>query len=66
MQEKLREKVADLKAEGKSPIMEHNLFVSTFKELFEDEEELLEAVYFLHLQGEWEGCESVSGRVVRV
>ena len=51
LQERLREKVRELKAEDKSPIMEHSVFVSTFKHLFEDEDELMEAVYFLNLQG---------------
>ena len=51
LQERLREKVKELKAEDKSPIMENNIFLSTFRDLFEDEDELMEAVYFLNLQG---------------
>ena len=44
--------MVELKAEGKSPIMEDVEFHRTFKNLFEDEDELDEAVYFLNLQGE--------------
>ena len=55
LQEQIRVKVSELKAEGKSPIMEDAAFKSTFMHLFDDEDELAEAVYFLNLQGLWEG-----------
>ena len=51
LQEQIRVKVSELKAEGKSPIMEDAGFKSTFRHLFDDEDELGEAVYFLNLQG---------------
>jgi hypothetical protein len=51
LQDKIREKVVKLKSEHMSPILEEPAFLSAFKELFEDEDELAEAVYFLNLQG---------------
>ena len=51
LQEKIAEKVAAMKAAGRPPIMEEAEFRATFKDTVEDEEELLEAVYFLNLQG---------------
>ena len=43
--------MSELKVKGKPPIMEDTQFHETFKDLFEDEDELDEAVYFLNLQG---------------
>lgn len=53
LQEKLREKLVELKAKKEAPIMEHREFVSAFKtkDLIEDDDELKEAVYFLNMQG---------------
>ena len=51
LQEKIQEKVFQLKKDGKAPIMEEADFRTAFLELFDDEEELNEAVYFLNLQG---------------
>ena len=51
LQEKIAEKVAEMKKEERPPIMEEAEFRSTFKGMVEDDEELLEAVFFLNLQG---------------
>lgn len=51
LQKRIGEKVTELKAEGKSPIMEEAAFYAVFKDLFEEKEELAEAVHFLKLQG---------------
>lgn len=53
LQDRLREKVRAAAREGlDSPIMEEAEFKREFVGLFEDEEELQEAVYCLNLQGE--------------
>ena len=51
LQEKIAEKVAEMKEAGRAPIMEEVEFRRTFKDMVEDDEELLEAIYFLNLQG---------------
>ena len=51
LQEKVGEKVQELRAEGKPPVMEEATFHAAFIDLFEDKDELTEAVYFLNLQG---------------
>lgn len=51
LQDKISEKVIELKSDDKSPIMESTAFQCAFKCLFDDEDELKEAVYFLNLQG---------------
>jgi len=51
LQEKIGEKVAEMKEAGRAPIMEETEFRRTFKDMVEDDEELLEAIYFLNLQG---------------
>ena len=51
LQEKIGEKVLEMKGSGRAPIMEDSEFKTTFQSFVEDEEELNEAVYFLNLQG---------------
>lgn len=51
LQEGIEKSVVSLNAEGKPPIMEDADFRSTFRDCFEDEDELAEAVYFLNSQG---------------
>ena len=52
LQDRIIEKAGELRAEGRAPIMEDAAFRLAFRSLFEDEDELEEAVYFLNLQGE--------------
>ncbi len=53
LQDRLRERVRAAAREGvDAPIMEETEFKREFVGLFEDEEELQEAVYCLNLQGE--------------
>ncbi len=52
LQDRLRERVRAAKREGvEAPIMEEAEFKQEFLGMFEDEEELQEAVYCLNLQG---------------
>ena len=51
LQDSIREKVIDLKEKKHPPIMTEEEFYKTFKNIFDDEEELNEAVFCLNLQG---------------
>ena len=51
MQDRIKEEVEELRAEGKPPIMDDSAFQAAFQYLFDDKDELSEAVYFLNLQG---------------
>ena len=51
LEERVRENVRELISKGMPPTMEHSVFVTDFVELFDDVEELMEAVHFLKLQG---------------
>jgi serine/threonine protein kinase len=51
LQDKVRETVASYRASDKIPIMEEEEFKENFKDLFDDEEEMNEAVFYLNLQG---------------
>ena len=51
MQDRIKEEVEELRAEGKPPIMDDSAFRAAFQYLFDDEDELSEAVFFLNLQG---------------
>ena len=51
MDDKLSSVVQNLKQDGHDLIMDRKDFVATFMELFGDEDELMEAVYFHKLQG---------------
>ena len=51
LQSRIREAVHACSRENQSPIMEENEFRREFGKLFDDEDELNEAVYCLNLQG---------------
>lgn len=51
MQNRVMEKVKELHTSGQPPIMETEAFQSFLKDLYDDEDELSEAVYFMKLHG---------------
>ena len=51
LQEKVSELVKDLQDKGKPPVLQSTEFKHHFQKLFDDEEELNEAVHYLTLQG---------------
>ena len=51
LQEKVSEVVKDLQDKGKPPVLQSTEFKHHFQQLFDDEEELNEAVHYLTLQG---------------
>ena len=51
LEERVRGKVRELTSKGMPPTMEHSVFVNDFVALFDDVEELMEAVNYLKLQG---------------
>ena len=51
LQEKVSELVKDLQDKGKPPVLQSTEFKQHFQKLFDDEEELNEAVHYLTLQG---------------
>ena len=51
LQEKVSELVKDLQDKGKPPVLQSTEFKQHFQQLFDDEEELNEAVHYLTLQG---------------
>ena len=51
LQEHIEKKVKEMTSIGLPPVMEEEEFRNTFLCAVDDEEELEEAVFFLHLQG---------------
>lgn len=51
MQNRVMEKVKELHTNGQPPIMETEAFQSFLKDLYDDEDELSEAVHFMKLHG---------------
>ena len=51
LQQNIRQTLVDLRAKNLPPIMEEEGFREVFRQNFEDDEEMAEAVYCLNLQG---------------
>lgn len=60
LQSKIHEAVKTCSREKQSPIKDEEEFRVEFRELFDDDDELDEAVYYLNLQGLWFVCQSVN------
>ena len=47
----IRDVLVDLREKNQPPILEEEAFRKVFRQNFEDDEEMAEAIYFLNLQG---------------